>query len=114
MPRSMLLWTTRTPANRAAPKLEFVRFFRLNGWLIFLIGVPLVVAVTLLAIFFFVAFLGLFAAVLAIAALRVWWLRRNLRDSKSSTHFKDRHVVIKEARIVANESNNAVDHVHRE
>jgi hypothetical protein len=70
-----LLWTTRPPANRTALRLEFVRLFRLNRWLTYLIAVPLVIALTLLAIFFFATFLGLFAAVLAIAALRIWWLR---------------------------------------
>lgn len=75
MARDMLLWTTRPPANRAAPRREFVRSFRLNRWLTYLIGVPLIVAIALLAIFFFAAFLGLFAAALAVAALRIWWLR---------------------------------------
>ena len=75
MHRRILLWTTRTPANCAAPGLEFVRVFRLDRWLTYLIGVPLIIAVALLAIFFFAVFLGLFAAVLVIAALRVWWLR---------------------------------------
>lgn len=79
MPRSILLWTTRTPANRAALRLDVTRSFRLNPWLTLLIAVPLIIAVTLLAIFFFAAFLGLFVAVLAIAALRVWWLRRKMR-----------------------------------
>ena len=76
MPRDMLLWTTRTPANRAAPRREFVRSFRLNRPLTYLIGVPLIVAIALLAIFSFAVFLGLFAAAFGIAALRVWWLRR--------------------------------------
>ena len=76
MPRDMLLWTTRPPANSVALNQQFVRSFRLNRWLIYLIGVPLVLAVTLLAIFFFAAFLGLFAAALGIAALCVWWRRR--------------------------------------
>jgi hypothetical protein len=79
MPKSMLLWTTRMPANGASARVDFVRFFRLNGWLTLLIAVPLIIAVTLLAIFFFAAFLGLFVAVLAVAALRVWWLRRQMR-----------------------------------
>ena len=77
MPRSILLFTTKTPANCAAPGLEFVRVFRLDRWLTYLIGVPLIIALTLLAIFFFAVFLGLFAAILVIAALRVWWLRSN-------------------------------------
>ena len=79
MPRSILLWTTRTPSNRAPLRLEFVRLFRLNPWLTYLIAIPLIVAITLLAIFFFAAFLGLFAAVLALAALRIWWLRGKQR-----------------------------------
>jgi hypothetical protein len=57
------------------PRLEFVRLFPLNRWLTYLIVVPLIAAVTLSAFFFFAAFLGLFAAVLAVAALR---LRRKL------------------------------------
>jgi len=79
MPRSMLLWTTRTPANGVAPRLEFARSFRLNSWLTYLVAIPLIVAITLLAIFFFAAFLGLFVALLAIATLSVWWLRRQMR-----------------------------------
>ena len=62
MSRSTLLWTTRTAANRTAPRLEVVRCFRLNSWLTYLIAIPLIIAITLLAIFFFAAFLGLFAA----------------------------------------------------
>ncbi len=79
MARTILLWTTRAPAHRAALRLEFIRSLRLNRWLTYLIGVPLIIAIALLAIFFFAVFLGLFAAVLAIAALRVWWLRRQMR-----------------------------------
>jgi hypothetical protein len=72
---STLLWTTRTPANRTASRLEVVRCFRFNSWVTYLIAIPLIVAITLLAIFFFAAFLGLLAAVVALASLRVWWLR---------------------------------------
>ena len=75
MSRSTSLCTTRTPANRAAFKMEVVRCFRLNSWVTYLIAIPLIIAITLLAIFFFAAFLGLFAAILILAALRVWWLR---------------------------------------
>jgi hypothetical protein len=113
MPKNILLWSTRAPANRVPQRLEFVRVFRLNRWLTYLIGVPLVVAIALLAIFFFAAFVGLFAAVMAIAALGVWWARRKLRHSRSSETFEDRHVVIKQARIVEKEGDKAEGHVHR-
>jgi len=95
MRRSTLLWTTRTPANRAASSPEFVRFFRLNRWLTY---------------FFFAAFLGLFAAVLAIAALRIWWLR----DSRSPERFQNRRGAIKKDRIVEEQTDKPVTHVHRE
>ena len=75
MSRSVLLWTTRTPANRTASRLEVVRRFRLNSWLTYVIAIPLIIAITLLAIFFFAAFAGLFAVIVILAALRVWWFR---------------------------------------
>jgi len=81
VPKSRLLWTTQMPANPKGPRLEFVRPFRINCWPTYLIIIPLIVAVTLLPIFFFAAFLSLFAAVLAIAGLRVWWLRAKLRGA---------------------------------
>jgi hypothetical protein len=115
VPKNVLPCTTRMPKKGTNIwSAEFVRAFRVNRWLVYLVLVPVIAAVTLLAIFFFAAFLGLFAAVLAVAALCVWWLRCKLRDSRSSERFKDRHVVIKEARIVAKKSNKAVAHVHRE
>jgi membrane protein implicated in regulation of membrane protease activity len=113
MARTKLLWTTQMPANRASAGLQFVRIFRLNRWLTYLIGIPLIVAITLLAIFFFAAFLGLFVAALAIAALRVWWLYRRLRPSTSSETFEDQHRVIKKARIIENEADKAEGHVLR-
>jgi hypothetical protein len=84
----LLLWTTRTPANRATPRLEFIRVFRLNRWLTYLILVPVILAAALLAIFFFAVFLGLFAAAAVVVALRVWWLRRKLRQDDRVTRLK--------------------------
>ena len=71
--KSILLWTTRRPANRATRSVEFVRLFRLNRWLTYLILVPVIVAAGLLGIFFFAVFVGFFAAAAALIALRAWW-----------------------------------------
>jgi membrane protein implicated in regulation of membrane protease activity len=102
MPKSLLLWTTRTPTNYASPKLEFVRLFRLNRWLTYLIIIPVIAAVTLLAIFFFAAFLGLFAAVLVVVAVCVWWKRWKLRRA-STRGLQRESAAIKEIRCIETE-----------
>ena len=109
MPRSMLLWTTRTPANRATASLEFVRFFQLNRWLIFLVALPLIVLITLLAIFFFAIFAGLFAAMAVVIALRVWWLRRKLRYSAVADNMADRPVVTTETKAGIHQKRPEID-----
>jgi uncharacterized protein (DUF58 family) len=103
----MLLWTTRMPANRATPRQEFVRFFRLNRWLTYLTLVPVAAATTLLAIFFFAVFLALFAAAIVVVPLRLWWLRRKLRQARLVENFGDHQLVITQARIVAKETDKA-------
>jgi hypothetical protein len=86
MPKSLLLLTMRMPGNRATSRLEFVRHFRLNRWLTYLILVPIAAATTLLAIFFFAVFVGLFAAAIVVVALRLWWLRRKLRQDDHASY----------------------------
>ena len=110
MAKSILLWTTPGPAKRATPKLEFVRVFRLNRWLTYLIVVPIIAAVTLLAIFFFAVLLGLSAAVLVVVGLRVWWLRWKLDHSRSPEIFEDRYGVINDACIVEKEIDKGDSH----
>ena len=83
----------RSSTNRATPRLHFVRLFRLNRWLTYLILVPAVAATTLLAISFFAVFIALFVALLLVVALRLWWSRRKPRDAKS-VRLEDRCVVI--------------------
>src|SRR5215216_4178246 len=50
-------------------------------WLTYLLLVPVLIVMAVLGIFFFTAFLALFAVVAAGFGLRLWWLRRKLRES---------------------------------
>jgi hypothetical protein len=106
--KSMFLSTTRMPKNGTTIwSAEFVRAFRVNRWLVYLVLVPAIAATTLSAIFFFAVLAGLIAAMAAAIALRVWWLRWKVRHARSVENLKDRHVVITEARIVGREADNA-------
>ena len=107
MPKDMLLCSTRMPANRATPRSEFGRLFRLNRWPIYLILVPAMAAAMLLAFFFFAVFLGLFAAVAAGVVLRIWWLGRKMRQARLVENFENRQAVITHARIVGEETDKA-------
>ena len=51
---------------------------RYPAWVIWLVGVPLAVALVLLAIFFLTFFLLFFALVALAVGGRLWWLRRRL------------------------------------
>lgn len=108
------LWTTQMlKKGTNIWSAEFVRAFRVNRWLIYLLLVPVIAATTLLAIFFFAVFLALFAVAVVVVGLRVWWLRWKLRHSRSSESFEDRYVVTKEARIVGRETDKTQARVQR-
>jgi hypothetical protein len=67
-------------------------------WLTYLLLVPLLIIMMVLGIFFFTAFLALFAIAAAGIAFRVWWLRRKLRESMQTPEAEYR--VIEDAEIV--------------
>lgn len=56
-----------------------LRLFTGPTWLAYLLAVPAVIGLVLLAAFFFAAFLALFTVTAIGVALRIWWLRRKLR-----------------------------------
>jgi hypothetical protein len=60
--------------------------------------VPVFIVMAVLGIFFFSAFLALFAVAAAGLGLRLWWLRRKLR--KSMEEAEGEYVVIEDAEIV--------------
>ena len=67
-------------------------------WLTYLLLVPVLIVMVVLGIFFFTAFLALFAVAAAGLGLRLWWLRRKLRESMQASDAEYR--IIEDAEIV--------------
>jgi hypothetical protein len=74
-------------------------------WALYLVLIPVFILLAILGIFFFTAFFALFAVAAAGLALRLWWLRRKLRESLEG-HVSERgvsegeYVVIEDAEII--------------
>lgn len=66
--------------------------------LTYLFLIPVFTVMAVLGIFFFTAFLALFAVAAAGLAFRLWWLRRKLQ--KSAQAAEGDYVVIEDAEIV--------------
>lgn len=83
--------------------------FRASGagarWLTYLLLVPVFIVMAVLAVFFFTAFLALFAVVAAGLGLRLWWLRRKLRQAREAA--QGEYVVIEDAEIVEERTDRA-------
>lgn len=67
-------------------------------WLTYLFLVPVFLVMMVLGIFFFTAFLALFAVAAAGLGFRLWWLRRKLQKSEQAA--EGDYVVIEDAEIV--------------
>jgi hypothetical protein len=72
-------------------------------WLTYLLLVPVLIVMVVLGIFFFTAFLALFAVVAAGFGLRLWWLRRKSRESMQTAEAE--YDVIEDAEIVEETKN---------
>jgi len=70
-----------------------------SRWLIYLLLVPAFIVMTILGIFFFTAFLALFMVAAATLGLRLWWVRRGLRDSASASGRGEGDLVIEDGEI---------------
>lgn len=68
-----------------------------RSWVSYLILVPATLAAVLLAMFFFAAFVAVFALAALVFSVRLWWLRRKLRKAA------DRHTLEGEYRVVGEE-----------
>jgi Flp pilus assembly protein TadB len=91
----------RSKPNETRPSgAGIVRVFPVRRWMFYLILLPIFVAATLIGIFFFAAFLALFALAAVVLGLRFWWLRRKLRKSKRIENLEGEYIVIKETHIV--------------
>jgi hypothetical protein len=77
-------------------------------WLTYLVLVPVLIVMAVLGIFFFTAFLALFAVVAVGFGFRLWWLRRKLRESMQTEEAEYRVVedteIVEETKGKANEA----------
>ncbi|SCY57797.1 hypothetical protein SAMN05216420_10948 [Nitrosospira sp. Nl5] len=81
-----------------APEEEFVHVSSAGRWATYLVLVPLFIIMAVLGIFFFTAFLALFAVAAIGLTFRLWWLRRKLR--KSAEAEEGEYAVIEDAEII--------------
>ncbi|SFW31557.1 hypothetical protein [Nitrosovibrio sp. Nv17] len=58
-----------------------VRVTPASRWAAYLLFIPVLAVMAILGVFFFTAFLALFAVTAAAISLRLWWLRRKLRQT---------------------------------
>ncbi|HET7062173.1 MAG TPA: hypothetical protein VFI43_08360 [Nitrosospira sp.] len=85
-----------------------------SRWLLYLLLVPAFIVMAILGIFFFTAFLALFAVVATGLALRLWWLRRELRKPAAGPdHREGEYQVIEDAEIVEEKSTRKNDERQR-
>jgi hypothetical protein len=90
------------------PEEEIVRVAPVGWagrWALYLIVIPVFILLAILGIFFFTAFFALFAVAAAGLALRLWWLRRKLRESLDQRVSErgvseGEYVVIEDAEII--------------
>ncbi|MEO5654913.1 MAG: hypothetical protein ABIR00_02875 [Nitrosospira sp.] len=90
--------------NAGGPEDETVHVFRAGGgspgkrWLTYLLLAPFLIVMVVLGIFFFTAFLALFAVAAVGFGFRLWWLHRKLRKSMDAVEAP--YVVIEDAEII--------------
>lgn len=95
-------------AQTGIPEEEIVRVAPVGWagrWALYLILIPVFILLVILGIFFFTAFFALFAVAAAGLALRLWWLRRKLRESLDQRVSErgiseGEYVVIEDAEII--------------
>jgi hypothetical protein len=72
----------------------------MRGWMKYLILVPAFMGVGLLALFFFIAFVVLFALGTVAFGIWFWWLQRKLRKAAGAQALEGEYVVINETQSV--------------
>ena len=96
--------------NAGGPEDETVHIFRAGGgspgkrWLTYLFLAPFFIIMVVLGIFFFTAFLALFAVAAVGFGFRLWWLRRKLQKTMDAENARmdteDARMDAKEAEYV--------------
>lgn len=80
------------------PEEEIVHVSPGGRWATYLLLIPVFIVMVVLGVFFFTAFLALFAIAAVGISFRLWWLRRKLRKSMEAE--EGEYVVIEDAEIV--------------
>lgn len=90
-----------------------------NRWLSYAIMIPVVVVLVLIGVFFFAAFFALAAVLVAVLAVRFWWLRRkiehDMRQSADMTQKSeaDQTIIIEDAQIIEETETRETGHKSR-
>jgi hypothetical protein len=69
---------------------------RKQGWLAYLLLIPILIAAAVVGFFVLAVILGLVLLVVAGLLLRLWWLRRKLRRAGPSQILEGDYVVVRE------------------
>lgn len=80
------------------PEEEIVQVSPAGRWATYLFLIPVFIIMAVIGIFFFTAFLALFAVVAIGLAFRLWWLRRKLYKTMEAE--AGEYSVIEDAEIV--------------
>ena len=80
------------------PEEEIVQVSPASRWATYLFLIPVFIIMAVIGIFFFTAFLALFAVIATGLAFRLWWLRRKLRKAMEAE--VGEYTVIEDAEIV--------------
>ncbi|MBL8496313.1 hypothetical protein ABF87_07890 [Nitrosomonas sp. JL21] len=78
----------------------------LNRWATYLMLIPIVVAMVLIGMFFFAAFLALLAVAVVVIGIRFWWVRRQYEkarqqaDDTNPPKEGDASIIIEDAQII--------------
>ena len=111
--------------NTGGPEDETVHIFRAGGgspgkrWLTYLLLAPFLIIMVVLGIFFFTAFLALFAVAAVGFGLRLWWLRHKLRKTMDAEETQmdveeAEYVVIEDAEIIEESTDRANKNMGRD
>lgn len=90
-----------------------------NRWLSYAIMIPVVVVLVLIGVFFFAAFFALAAVLVAVLAVRFWWLRRKMEhDMHQSADMTQKAeagqtVIIEDAQIIEETETRETGHKSR-
>ncbi len=78
-----------------------------QGWLAWLLLLPILIAAAVVGFFVFVAVLGLVLSAAAVLIARLWWLRRKIRKAAASQTLEGEYVVIRTSAMDGGSAGNA-------